>query len=565
LYKRLAFIGAVAVSLVSSCFAQPVLSPAVNAASYSLPGLPNSSIAQGSMFILFGSNLGRVSDLSTLRFPLPTSEGLQGTTIQVTVGSTTVNAIMVYTTPNQVAAILPSNTPVGTGRLTLTYNGQSASTDITVVRSSFGIFTVNQAGSGPSIVQNVLSGTDQPVNGVFRPARPGQTVILWGTGLGPVSGNEAGGPLPGDLKDTLGVEVYVGNRPARLIYAGRSGCCAGIDQVVFEVPEGVQGCYVIVAVKVGGVVSNFTSMAVAAEGSVCSDAAGIASADLAAASSGSLRLGVVDLSRTQLRIAALGTSLESKADLATGLFGRFSTQQLAASRGITQLPSIGSCAVSTFRGLNPTPVDPVRPAPFDAGDSLTITGPLGNKSVPRAAPGVYSATVGGASLDQLLSGGGTPEYLVPGDYTVSSAGGPGGDTSVGRFEARVTIPPAVNWTNADQVTAVNRSQDLEITWSGGNPNGFVTVSVVGIAAGAAGPGTDSPGAAVLCLERTSAGRVRVPSFVLQALPASTPGGLIPSGFVLVGATAAPVRFSASNLDAGYLTFRTLSGKSVTLR
>jgi hypothetical protein len=185
--------------------------------------------------------------------------------------------------------------------------------------------------------------------------------------------------------------------------------------------------------------------------------------------------------------------------------------------------------------------------------------------VARGAPGVYSATIGGASLDQLLSGGGTPEYLVPGDYTVSGTGGPGGESSVGPFEARIAIPAAVNWTNADQITAVNRAQDLEIVWTGGNPNSFVTVSVVGIAAGSAGPSTDSPGAAVLCLERTGTGRIRVPSFVLQSLPASTPGGLIPSGFVLVGSTAAPVRFSASNLDAGYLTFRTLSGKSVTIR
>lgn len=520
------------------------------------------------MFLVFGTNLGRVSDLSALQFPLPSSQGLLGTSIQVTVGSTTVNAIMVYTTPTQVAAILPSNTPVGKGRLTLTSNGQSSSTDIEVVRSSFGIFTVNQAGSGPSIAQNVVSATDQPLNGVFRPARPGQTVILWGTGLGPVSGDEAAAPLPGNLKDTHNVEVFVGNRPANVIYAGRSGCCAGLDQVVFEVPNGVEGCYVIVTVRVGGatgVVSNFTSMAVSAGGNVCSDPNGISTTDLMSAASGSLRIGVVDLSRTQIRLSAGALLIDSKADTASSVFGRYSAQQLAGSRGITQAPSIGSCAVSTFRGLDPTPVEPVRPAPFDAGASLSITGPMGNKPVPRATPGIYTATLGGASLDQLLSGGGAPEYLVPGDYTVSGTGGPGGDTSVGPFQARITIPAAVTWTNAAQVVAINRAQDLEITWSGGDPNGFVAISAVGIAAGPAGPSTDSPGAAVLCLERTSAGRFRIPSFVLQALPASAANSLIPSGFMLVGTTGTPVRFSATNLDAGYLTFRTLSGKGVPIR
>jgi hypothetical protein len=111
-----------------------------------------------------------------------------------------------------------------------------------------------------------------------------------------------------------------------------------------------------------------------------------------------------------------------------------------------------------------------------------------------------------------------------------------------------------------------RSVDQEITWTGGDPNGFVVISVVGIAAGPAGPAADSAGNAVLCLERGSAGRFRIPSFVLQALPASS-GGIIPSGFVLVGSTAAPIPFETrpTNLDAGYLTFRTLAGKSVAIR
>jgi uncharacterized protein (TIGR03437 family) len=569
LVKHVALVLFLSSLLVSSSFAQPAVATGgvVNAASYSLPGLPNSFIAQGSMFLVFGTSLGTTSNLSALQFPLPIS--LLGTSIQVTVGSSTpVNAIMVYTTPTQVAAILPSNAPVGAGRLTLTFNGQSSSTDVTVVRSSFGIFTVNQAGSGPSIAQNVISGTDQPLNGVFRPARPGQTVILWGTGLGPVSGDETAGPLPGDLKDTLGVEVFVGNRPARVVYAGRSGCCAGLDQVVFEVPDGVEGCYVIVTVRVGGasgVVSNFTSMAVSASGNVCSDPNGISTTDLMSAAAGTLRIGVIDLSRTQIQLSLGASSITSTADTAASLFGRYSTQQLGGSRGITQSPSIGSCAVSTFRGLNPTPVDPIRPVPFDAGAALSITGPMGNKTIPRAVPGVYAATLGGASLDQLLSGGGAPEYLVAGDYTVSGTGGPGGDASVGSFQAQIRIPTAVVWTNAAQVTAINRSQDLEITWSGGDPNGFVAISAVGIATGPAGPDANSPGAAVLCLERTSAGRFRVPSFVLQALPASPPNSILPSGFMLVGATGVPVRFSAPNLDAGYLTFRTLSGKGVSVR
>jgi hypothetical protein len=73
-----------------------------------------------------------------------------------------------------------------------------------------------------------------------------------------------------------------GNKQAKVTYAGRSGCCVGVDQIAFEMPAGVQGCYVNVAVKAGGVVSNFTTMAVAPNPSpVCADANGPQTTDLA--------------------------------------------------------------------------------------------------------------------------------------------------------------------------------------------------------------------------------------------------------------------------------------------
>ena len=56
---------------------------------------------------------------------------------------------MLYTYAGQVAAILPSATPIGTGTLTLTYQGASTTFDIQVVAASFGMFALNQDGSGP--------------------------------------------------------------------------------------------------------------------------------------------------------------------------------------------------------------------------------------------------------------------------------------------------------------------------------------------------------------------------------------------------------------------------------
>src|SRR5262249_10164477 len=93
-----------------------------NGASYSVPGLPNSSIAQGSIMVIFGDNLGPASLVQVASFPLPTSAGLAGTSVSVTVGGTALSAIMLYTLKTQVAAVLPSNTPLGQGTLRITYN-----------------------------------------------------------------------------------------------------------------------------------------------------------------------------------------------------------------------------------------------------------------------------------------------------------------------------------------------------------------------------------------------------------------------------------------------------------
>src|ERR1700730_5926030 len=127
--------------------------------------------------------------VSAVGFPLPTAMG--GTSVRITTGSTAVNAVLLYVSARQIGAILPSQTPLGNAMMTVSYNGQSSAPEpIIVARRKFGIFTLSQSGNGPAIVQNFNSSEDQPLNTLLRPAHPGQTVTLWGTGLGPVGGDE---------------------------------------------------------------------------------------------------------------------------------------------------------------------------------------------------------------------------------------------------------------------------------------------------------------------------------------------------------------------------------------
>ena len=102
----------------------PQITGVENAASNIPPGLPNAGIAQGAIFSVYGSGLGP-ANLATAPAAFQ-STTLSGTSVAVTVGSTTVNALMYYTSDGQVAALLPSSTPTGAGSVTVTYNGQTS-------------------------------------------------------------------------------------------------------------------------------------------------------------------------------------------------------------------------------------------------------------------------------------------------------------------------------------------------------------------------------------------------------------------------------------------------------
>jgi uncharacterized protein (TIGR03437 family) len=263
----------------------------VSAAHYITPDYPNGGIAHGGMFIVKSGLSGACGTKLASSFPLQTSMG--GTSIKVTMAGASYDALMVYvvacsqtglSTNDQLAAIMPSNVPAGTGSLTVTYNGKTSSpVPVKVIDRGFGMFTINQGGSGPAIVQNYNSATDTPTNTLANSAKPNQVAILWGTGLGPDGNPDANAPKPTDI--AIPLELYVGGKLASVAYKGRSGCCSGIDQVVFTVPDGLSGCYVPVVVKIGDVVSNFGTMSVAPNGGACSDALGFTSSDIQTAQS----------------------------------------------------------------------------------------------------------------------------------------------------------------------------------------------------------------------------------------------------------------------------------------
>src|SRR5260221_1154593 len=93
---------------VGTLFAQqPILyiRGAVNAASLAPPGLPNAPIARGSIFSVFGENLGPAQS-PPLAFPLSTALG--GVSLSVTQDTITKSAFPIYVSATQINAVMPS-------------------------------------------------------------------------------------------------------------------------------------------------------------------------------------------------------------------------------------------------------------------------------------------------------------------------------------------------------------------------------------------------------------------------------------------------------------------------
>ena len=257
--KQTLFLLATAIGYASLAQAQPVVRAALNAVSYTAPGLPGAGIAQGSIFAIFGSNLGPATPVES-GLPRPTADGLQGTRVRVTVGATNYEAPIVFTSANQVNAIMPSNVPAGPASVLVLYNNQQSSPfQIAVVRFALGVVALNGQGSGPAVISNA-SNNYQTVT--FTTAlNPGNVGIIWSTGLGAVTPNEDINGAAGPLLNPVQVEVFIGGQSATVQYAARAPGGTGADQINFVTPD-VEGCAVPIVVRLNGgngVVSNFTS------------------------------------------------------------------------------------------------------------------------------------------------------------------------------------------------------------------------------------------------------------------------------------------------------------------
>ncbi len=516
--------------------AQPTILGLQNNYSYLLPGTPNYAFAQGGILIIYGQGMAPAAAISNA-FPT-LDRNLAGVSIKITVNGVTTEAVPYYVSGGQIAAILPSATPVGSGTITVAYNGAtSAPFPIQVVQGAFGLLTMSGNGLGQAVVQDAGYNYHTPANA----AQEGETVIFWGTGLGPDPNDETQLISVPQSLNSIPFELYIGNKPAEVLYHGRSQY-PGLDQIVAKIPTGMTGCFVSAYVKTGDYISNFTTIPVKAAGSAgaCSDT--FADPDeiqrfssQQSVTSGWLYIGKFNTYNPGASAGGIvvqpGTTIT---DSATAQFLRYTPFDYTNYGAIGQ-PSFGNCVVNNFNLTDPfTP--PILEG-LDAGD-ISLTLPTG-----AVQPMTKS------NLTYFIGGGaGAGPLFVPdagGTFTFTGSGG----TQVGPFTASTNVSPAFTWNEETTIRDVSLSQSLTLTWSGADPDTYIIVT--GLASDSSSVFTSFS-----CSERASVGRITIPRDILASMIPSfvNPAFPLPTGQILLYNYVLPTKFTASGIDNGNIAY-----------
>ncbi len=452
----------------------PTITAILNNSSRIGASFPNYGIAPSSLFVIQGTGLADPG-VPVLQ---DTTKGLQttlnGASINVTVNGTTVRPAIYYTSPAQIAAVLPAATPAGTGTITVSYKGvSSAPFTMKVIPSALGFTTFNGAALATDAVTGSLLSYTQS-------GKPGEIVIFWGTGLGadPLDSDTTYTSTPNQIKANL--QLFIGSSRAQIVYQGAS-VYPGVDVIGATIPDDVQmGCFVSVGAIIDGISSNITSLPISADGGVCKDPLTGQDGSQITQAGGQATYKTASLNVFQSNsVSAKGTSVTASAASASFV-------QVSGSFNATA-PSPGGCLLTqttstpTITGLN-------------AG-SITMTPPNGTPvTLQSVASGQFSST-----LSSTVPGG---------TYRFQGSGG----TQVGAFDASVTMPsPAINWTNQSAAATITRSAGLLVTWTGGMPGTYV--SIVG------GSASNGVTGGFNCLAKVEAGQFTVPSYILLSLPA----------------------------------------------
>jgi uncharacterized protein (TIGR03437 family) len=387
-----------------------------------------------------------------------------------------------------VTALLSDDVPPGPATITMNFNGQtSAPAPITIVPSSFGLFT-QANGTGPVRTQNALT----------RPARPGDTVALQGTGLGTATADQ--------------VTVLLGGHPFPASSAAHLPDQPGTDEIDFQVPDDATipyGCYVAVAVTAQSHTSNTGTLSTARGDGACVNPLSFTAGQMAQLDAGrSLYLGQVNLydmvghpPPVSPWFDATGfTRMESADALFLSVNAASAaafTEPLRADDAYYGCYSVISSLASFLGGG----------APLSAGNKLVLSRGAKSLDVPLENPmfpSIYRAQLPTPAMADSPDAVPSP-FFEAGLWQVS---GPGSAT-MQAFTGQLNVPPPVQIANVSSLAAIDSTQDLTVQWNGGDYTNDYTATLL-----------LSASTTIFCRAPASGGLVTVPAALLEGL---TPG------------------------------------------
>jgi len=197
----------------------------LNAASSAPAGNP---ISPGEFITLYGTGLAKSNQTAAPPYP----STLNGVTVLVN----NKQAPLYFVSPGQINALVPYSTQ-GTTATIVVQNVSVNSNTVTVplAPTAPGVYSLDYSGSGPGAILHA----DYGLVNTSRPAAPGETVLIYLTGMGavnpPIGDGTAGGSNPLN-KAVAAVVVLVGGQQATLLYNGLAPGYPGLYQINVTLP-----------------------------------------------------------------------------------------------------------------------------------------------------------------------------------------------------------------------------------------------------------------------------------------------------------------------------------------
>jgi hypothetical protein len=408
--------------------------------------------------------------------------------------------------PSTLRLRVPEGTATGDGILVLRVNDRDiANAPVRIVPANLGIFSISN-GSGPAIAQNVRSSGAQ-LNGLTRPARPGDFLTIWGTGLGATQASQ--------------VEARLNGTPIHVQYAGPAPGQPGVDQFNLRIPETftAEGCYVPLQLSASGEMANVVTVATSRTGDPCVHPLGLSTRQMAALDQGGTapigHIGIYTLIGPPPD--SVQWDLVTRMDHADAGFyevdasGLWRQSLLKRSETPGQCTAEGSVSIGGFlsAGGSVSMGDRVRVS--GAGRALDLM-PY-NPEFPTGYNGERPRSSPQPSPDLL-----PPSFWTPGQWTINAPG----SSAAGPLNATIDIPPAIEIINFAAVKDIDRSRDLTIEWNGRGylPEHSVDISIFGSRTVQVNPFSSTTGShRVSCTAPATAGRIVVPSTLLREFDA----------------------------------------------